>query len=232
VEQEIDKERPGDVVAILPGIGEAETADVAARHDVDEQSDAEVNVAIVAETWYFGPGVEQKLVGKRPDFCTRDGKSEEDVKQVGQHHSTDIDDLHAEYDDHEVPEKTLKICGREGEFIDSSLPSEQVVEHISCRDDEVGKAYQRYGCDEATEVVNLVHLEVKRIIRKHTKEVVEHDGHASGGQHEQSRTRIELAVDGEVPARYVEETMEIKGFHLIYDLTIYDLLFIYDLAIS
>ena len=64
LQQEIDEERPGDVVAVLPGIGETETADVAVRHDVDEQVDADVEAAVVAEAWYYVPAVDKMLVGQ------------------------------------------------------------------------------------------------------------------------------------------------------------------------
>ena len=150
---------------------------------------------------------------ERLDVGIRYHQAEEEVQEVGHHYATEEDQRHTNHDDDCMPDEAFQVCGRQGEFADTPLLCEQVVEHVACRDNRVGEANQTDSHGETLHIVRGVAHE-QEALREHVVEVEEHDGCADERHHHDGRTRIELAVDTEVPASHVYKSFETKTFHL------------------
>ena len=209
LEDEIEEERQGDVVLVLPGIDEAEAPDIAEHHQNEEQRYAK---GVVAKLGKVSITSGEVYVCDGHDVCLRHHQAEDEVQQVGTQDTGNVNDVHAKDNDHDMPEEALEVRGRQGQFVDAALLGEQVVEHVARRDDRIGTAYQGNCNAEAFHIIDNISCE-EVLLGEHGIEVVQHDRRADEGYHEDCCTGIELAVDGEVPAGDVEETIKIK--HII-----------------
>ena len=73
--------------------------------------------------------------------------------------------------------------------------------------------YQGDDNTECPDIVAMVFVEEDAVV-EYGKKVVEQDRWTCECYHKNGSTDIELAVDGEIPAGNVKETLEIKLFHI------------------